>query len=174
MPLGGQAALSGFDYDDKAASILAVFTAANTTTSLTYLGEDLSTTVKTVAFEDPEAIAIRWNDIPALFIRIRDSENEQATMGDAAAASRGRHFKTVRYEIFGMYKRDGRAQSSTNLLSRVYDFARNVDATIANNPTMGNSALWAHVRRTDFGDVVVNGDTIKGFRVDLEARYFYK
>lgn len=173
MPLGGDSTME-FDYESRAAAIISVFTAANTQTSDPFLSEDLSTTVQTIIMDDPEAIGIRWNDLPALFLRVRDSENEFGTMGNESAAGRGRHFKTVRWELFGLYKRDGRAQKSSSLLTLVYDFARNCEAVIMNNPKMGGTALWAIARRTDFGDVLVNGDAIKGFRVDLEARYFYR
>jgi hypothetical protein len=174
MPLGGASAQSGLDYADKGASLLAVFTDANTTSAAVYLSEDLSTTVQTIVLDDVEALGIRWTDIPGLFIRAKDSELELAAMGDAVASSRGRHYRTVNWEIFGLYKREGRSQNSSGLLGLVYDFARNVETVLSNNTTLGNSALWARARRTDFGDVIVNGDAVKGFRVDVEARYFVR
>lgn len=172
MPLG--AGTTGFDYRSKVNSIYAVFAAANTTTADIDLSGGMTLSVQTIEVNDPEAIGIRWTDIPALYIRVRDGVIEHADMGPAQATARGRHFKTVIYDIFGLYRRGGRMETAANHLQAVYNYAANVEAVIANNPTMDNSALWAYARRTDFGDAFVNGDSVKGFRVELEARYYFR
>lgn len=172
--------MPGFDYHAEAERIEAILEAANTTTAEAYLSLDLPKVVSKIMVDDPERTSFMWKDLPAIFIRARTAEQSFEDIGMAGvAAARSKSQKTVVWEIFGIIDKDGARKSNEEFLESVHDFARNTEAVFTNNMRLTGvsgsaTVLWVYPKRTDFGDVVVNGAMLKGFRLDLEGNYRFK
>lgn len=165
--------MAGFDYHGEATRIVNILTNANTTTASPYLSQDLSTTVQVIEVNDPEKIALKWRDLPAIYVRITDAQEEFESLGFTGVAGSKKR-KTPTFELFGLYAKEGRSQATSSMLEHVYDMARNVEAVFQSEARLSNAALWVNPARTDFGDVIVNGEAIKGFRIDLVGTYLFR
>lgn len=178
-PLGGTAT-PGFDYHAEATRIQTIFQNQNTSTAFPWLSQDLSTTVQTIKIDDPESTSIQTRNLPAIFIRARIAGEEFHAMGSSLPrALRARKEKLMTWEIFGIISKGGWRESNESFLESIHDFARNTEAIFQADPrltgaTESSKCLWVNPRRTDFGDVIVDGDILKGFRIDLEALYLFK
>lgn len=171
----------GFDYQAEAVRIKDILDGKNATTTVSpYLSQDLSTTVKNVYVDDPERTSVLKHKLPAIYIRARLSEEEFHGIGATGTqAARSRKEKTVTWEIFGLYLKDGFRKSNISHLAAIHDFARNVEAVFQDDPRLTGTStsatcLWVNPKRTDFGDVIIDGNIVKGFRIDLEGQYLFK
>jgi len=183
-PLGnfalGASLVPGFDYSGEATRIKEIVLSYNTDTAAPYLSQDLTTKVKDVVVDDPERIAIYKNRTPILFIRARLAEEDFSSIGNLGPTGQNsKKEKMVTWELFGLYMKDGFRQSNDSHLNSIQDFARNLEAVFQKDPRLTGTStsatcLWVNPKRTDFGDVIVDGNYIKGFRMDLEGVYRFR
>lgn len=167
--------MAGFDYQTNVAAVKNALEDYNTTTSTPSLKTDMSTTVQTIEVNDPDKVGIQLRNLPALYIRIRDASEGAAAFGPTGPGSnKVRKYKEVRYEIFGLYKKEGMRETTEDHLQHIYKLAQNTEAIFQAEYQLSGTALWCHPERTDFGDALIDGDIVKGFRLDLRARYLFR
>lgn len=163
-----------FGYQTAAAAVVSVLASANTTTAAVNLSGGLSTTVGTIVLNDPEIVAVRKLDFPAVFVRINRKGSEFSELGVDATGYSTRD-ATVTYDIFAMYMREGmHADHSTGVL-QLYRLASNIEGVLEHNQTLSGTALWCRPLGTQFADLPGQGGvTFKTARIELQARYFHR
>ena len=163
-----------FDYEANAGSVRNVLNAHNTTTATPDLSSGLTTRVQSVFINDPDVAAIRWNDLPAVYIRIQEADEEAASLGVTGPANY-RKTKNAVYELIGLYARDGMHTALDTHLTEVYRFAENLEGVFQQELTLSGTALWCHPANTNFGAFQLgDGTRIRGFVTRLTARYHFR
>lgn len=175
MPLGQ--GTSGFDYAANVAAVRQALIDHNTTGATPSLFCSVTAgTISTIRVDDPEVVAVGYGELPAIFIRIQAGDEEPASLGPTGPNPYNvRKFKTVVYEIVGLYHRDGMHSSHASHLEELYKFAQNVEAVFQDEFKLSGTALWCHPERTDFGTLATKeGDRVKAFITTLRARYLFR
>lgn len=165
-----------FDYEANVAAVNNNITAHNTTTATPDLSSGMTTRVRTIRVDDPDIAAIRWQELPAVFVRVQAAEEEPSGLGlTGPGATRVQKFKTAIYEVIGLYPRDGAHTTNRAHMTEVYRFAENAEGVFQQEFTLSGTALWCHPERTDFGAFQVEGgDVVKAFVTTLRARYLFR
>ena len=163
-----------FGYQTAATAIVNALTNANTSTAAVNLSGGLSTTVSTIIVNDPEIIAIRKLDFPAVIIRVNRMSTEFTEMGVDSSGYSTRD-RTVNYDIFAMYMREGMHTDHSTGVAALYRLAQNIEGVLEREQTLSNTALWCRPVSTQFADLPGQGGvSFKIARIDLEARYFHR
>lgn len=163
-----------FDYETNVTMLKTLLDAHNTTTATPDLSSGLTTRVRNVFINDPEVVAIRWNDLPAVFIRIQSSEEEAAALGPTGP-SRAHKTKNADYEIIGLYVKDGANSAHSAALTEIYRLAENLEGVFQQEFNLSSTALWCHAASTNFGSFGLGeGVRVKGFLTNLKARYHFR
>lgn len=166
-----------FDYAANVEAVRANIAAHNTTTANPYLGQSLTAgTISTIRVDDPDVVAVNLNELPAVFIRIQSGDEEPSGLGATGPlAANVQKFKTVVYEVVGLYHRDGMHTSHADHLTELYQFAENLEGVFQAEFRLSNTALWCHPERTDFGSLITkDGGRVKAFVTTLRARYLFR
>lgn len=163
-----------FNYLSNLDALVSVLASHNTTTASPNLSGSLSSSVVTIEDRDWEVQQLRVSDVPGVFVRIANSEEEFASLGNTGPAG-NRKFKEVHYEILGVYKKDGMTQENSDLARMAYQLAANIEGVLQANVTLTNTALWANPERSDFTPSFQHqGAWLKGVLTRVRARYFFR
>jgi len=166
-----------FDYETNAVAVRTVLTNANTTTSNPDLSSGLTRRVVTISIRDPEVTSIRWDELPAVYIRIASGEEDFASLGQPGpAATNVVKFKDVNYEIWGMWMRDGSHSQYDDAITEMYRMAENIEGVFQRNYNISGTALWCNPRSTSFGTFTpqADGARISLVLIDLKARHTFR
>jgi hypothetical protein len=165
-----------FEYVENLTALKDLLIEHNTSTASPDLSADLDLRVRhdDVHIGDPSLTHIRNDRYPALFVRIADAQEEFQSLGTTGA--RGvKKAKTVVYDVFAFYRRDGAAAEYGELLQDAYRLARNVEGVIQADPTLGGTAMWANPKNTQFANIPFDGGTwVKSVLIEIEARYLFQ
>ena len=163
-----------FDYEANVAAVRNVLNTHNTTTAAPDLSSGLTTRVRNVFINDPDVSSVRWNDLPAIFIRIQEADEEAASLGPTGPTAH-RKTKFANYEVIGMYVRDGANSAHSAMLTEIYRLAENVEGVFQANITLSGTALWCNPVNTNFGSFGFgDGVRVKGFVTRLTSRYHFR
>lgn len=163
-----------FDYEANVTAVRTALRSYNTTTSSPDLSSGLTTRVRTVEIDDPEKVAVRINDLPAVYIRVQEGTEEPAGLGNTGPTG-VRKFKEVTYELIGIYHRDGAHALHAPHLTELYRFAENMEGVFQAEFDLSSTALWCHPENTNFGAIDLDGgDRVKAFVTLLRARYLFR
>lgn len=166
-----------FDYAANVEAVRANIAAHNTDTANPILYQSLTAgTIPTIRVDDPDVVAVGLNELPAVFVRVQSADEEPADLGPTGPlTSHVQKFKTVTYEIVGLYHRDGLHSSHQDHITELYQFAENLEGVFQREFRLSNTALWCHPERTDFGSLVTkSGTRVKAFVTTLRARYLFR
>lgn len=167
----------GFSYETNTSAVIQALLDYNTTTATVDLSSGLTTRISNdnIKLFDMEVGGYQSRNLPAVFVRAINSDEEFASMGETGPT--GSHkFKTVVYHIFGVYRREGITSSHSDLLTETYRLAKNIEGIFQKELNLSDTALWCNPRRTEFTAPTPFGDGswAKGVLVELEARYFFR
>lgn len=163
-----------FNYLSNLDSLVSVLSSHNTTTASPNLSGSLSSAVVTIEDRDWEVQQLRVSDVPGVFVRIADSAEEFASLGNTGPSG-NRKFKEVNYEILGVYRKEGLTQENADLARMAYQLAANIEGVLQANVTLTNTALWVNPERSDFtASFQHQGSWLKGVVVRAKARYFFR
>jgi len=165
-----------FDYNTKATKIKDILQSYNTTTASPDLSADLNKRIENdnIRVGDIETVSIRALDYPCIFIRTASKKEEVETIG-RTGASNGLKSCEVEYEITALARKYGAWAKHDDLISEIYNIARNIEGVLRENITLSNTASWSNVDTTEFaGGTVSNGIFIQGCSLGFLVRYYFK
>lgn len=162
-----------FDYEANTAAVRSALLGYNTTTSSPDLSSGLTTRIANVFIDDPEVRSIKWDELPAVFVRVQNADEEAAGLG-ATGPANVRKFKDVRYELIGMYVRDGAGGSNATHMTEVYRLAENLEGVFQAEYKLSTTALYCHPESTNFGSFSFGDVRVRGFVTTLKARYLFR
>lgn len=163
-----------FDYEANSLAVRNALRGYNTTTASPDLSSGLTRRVITVEIDDPDVIAMRLNDLPAVYIRVQGADEDAAGLG-ATGPTGTRKFKDVTYEIIGIYHRDGVHTAHATHLTEVYRLAENIEGVFQAEHQLSGTALWVHPNNTNFGAFQLSdGLRAKGFVTQVKAKYLFR
>lgn len=164
----------GFPYNRVVDAITSVLSAANTTTSATYLSTDLSSKVELIEDNDHETINIGVVKLPAVFVRVQARDGEFASLGDTGPTGNKRR-ATVTFEVVGIMRKEGILNTYRSLVRDTAFFARNIESVFENNITLSGTVLWCDPARTQFSVPVLEGSSVfKACMIQLNATTLYR
>lgn len=165
-----------FEYVTNLTAIKDLLLEHNTSTASPDLSADCDLRIREddIHVGDPTLTHIRNDRYPAIFVRLSDAQEDFQSLGTTGA--RGvKKLKTVTYDIFGFYRRDGATSTYGTLLQDAYRLARNIEGTIQADPTLGGTAMWANPKNTQFANIPFDGGTwVKAVLVEVEAKYLFQ
>jgi hypothetical protein len=164
-----------FNYVANLDAVLNALTGYNTTSAAPDLSMSLTTRVVTISREDPMLTSVRSDAYPAVFVRIRDGEEEAAGLG-VTGPTRAHKKKIVTYDIVALYRRESVANSESDGQAELYSLARNIEGVFQAEQTLSGTALWCHPERTDFTGAIQgkNGVMVNGALITLRAQYHFR
>ena len=165
-----------FDYEANVNAVRNALNTQNTTTANPDLSSGLTTRVQTVAVDDPNVIGIRWDMLPAVYVRVADAEEEFAGLGSTGPLTTNvTKFKTVTYELFGLYGKDGASSTHGSVLTEIYRLAENIEGVFQREFTLSGTALYSQAESSAFGSGIgSDGTRVKGVLVTLRAQYNFR
>lgn len=165
-----------FEYVEQLVTLKDLLLEHNTCTASPDLSMDMDLRIRKsdIHLGDPTLTHIRNDRYPSIFVRLADAQEEFQSLGTTGA--RGvKKAKTVTYDIFGFYRKDGASAEYGNLLQDAYRLARNIEGVIQANATLDGSAMWANPKNTQFANIPFDGGTwVKAVLVEVEARYLFQ
>lgn len=165
-----------FDYEANTAAVRNALLTQNTSTANPDLSSGLGTRVRNVHVMNPDVSLIRWNELPAIYIRVQQGSEEAAGLGDTGPQARNvMKFKEVAYELIALYARDGARTELDDHETQIYRLAENLEGVFQREFTLSGTALWCHPERTDFG-AFQNGEglRVRGIVTTLRAKYIFR
>lgn len=163
-----------FDYEANLTAVSNVLTNSNTTTSTVDLSSGLTTRVRNIFRNDPGTVSVKLNDYPCLFVRIFSKDEEFASLG-VTGPNNNRKFATCRYDVIGLYHKDGSHTAHSSVLTEIYRLAENIEGVFQQELTLSGTALWCQPIRSEFfGPFQSEGQFVKGVVVQLDARYLFR
>lgn len=165
------------DYEANIGAVVNALQDYNTTTASPDLSSGLTTRVDNnyVVQGNLELSGQQSIKLPAVYVRIIDSDEEGAGLGETGP-SLNKKFKTIRYEIVGLYRREGIGSTISDLMTEVYRFAENIEGVFQAEFDLSGTALWCHPVNTTFSTPLQHdtGAWVMGTRINLEARYLFR
>lgn len=159
----------GIDYVNKCQTVVDVLRAFNTTTASPDLSSSLTTRIASITVAEPGMVGARRGDFPCVFVNIARANEAETQIGDYAGR---RKEKTITYEIWGFYKKEGLSKTQPANLVDMYQMASNIEAVIKRNGTFSSTALHVGGVDTDFKQYEEN-NLIKAIKIETQVRYFY-
>lgn len=165
-----------FDYEANVAAVRSAMLTRNTTTANPDLSSGLTTRVRNIFISNPDVNLIRWNDLPAIYVRVQVGNEEPSGLGATGPQSTNApKFKEVAYELIGLYARDGARTEQDDHETQIYRLAENLEGVFQREFTLSGTALWCHPERTDFGAFQAGeGLRVRGIVTTLRAKYFFR
>lgn len=165
-----------FEYTENLTALKDLLIEHNTSTASPDISADCDLRIREddIHIGDPTLTHIRNDRYPALFIRLSNAQEEFQSLGFTGA--RGvKKSKTVTYDIFAFYRRDGASANYGDLLQDAYRLARNIEGVIQADPTLDGTAMWANPKNTQFANIPFDGGTwVKAVLVEVEAKYLFQ
>lgn len=166
-----------FDYETNIGAVVNALHDYNTTTAVVDLSSGLTTRIdnENVIQGNIELQGVQSVKIPAIYVRIIDADEAAASIGETGPTGANK-FKNVRFEIVGLYRREGIGTPLSSLMTEVYRLAENIEGVFQKELDLSNTALWCHPEGTTFSTPLQHdtGAWVMGLRVNLEARYFFR
>ena len=164
-----------FNYETNIGSVKQVLIDHNTITASPDLSSGLTTRGRTISLSDPEVTSIANLDLPAVFVRLSNKDEEYASLGNTGPTGNKKE-ANVNYEIFGYYRRQGLATQHKDLLNEIYNLAENIEGVFQAESRLSNTALWCNPNSTDFapGEPGGEGTYIKMVKINLSAKYLFR
>lgn len=162
-----------FDYEASVNAVSANLLAHNTTTAAPDVSSGLTTRVRTVRVCDPEVAAIKFAELPAVFVRVVDGNEEPASLGGTGPTG-VQKFKDVVFEVVAMYHRDGAHTDHPDHLLESYRLAENIEGVFQAEYRLSNTALWCHPENTTFGGFNFGNVRVRASVTRLRAKYMFR
>lgn len=166
-----------FEYVTNITAVRQVLLDHNTTTATPDLSADLVTRIGTttsIVIGDPETQMVRFDDYPAIYIRVADKEEEAAGLGETGPA-RARKTANVTYDIIGLLGKESGIASHASVTTDLYRMARNIEGVFQQESNLSTTALWCHPSRTEFAAPLdIQGSLVKAVLIEVEARYHFR
>lgn len=164
-----------FDYPTNIAAVRQALVSHNTITASPDLSAGLSTRVKTIKIFDPEITSQKYQDYPAVFIRLAGKEEEYTSLG-ATGTTGNKKNADVLYDVMGYYIKEGIGSQYDDLLNEIYNMAENIEGVFQSEFTLSNTALFCNAENTDFAPPIDGGQGVwvKSVRVQLRAQYHFR
>lgn len=159
----------GIDYVNKCQTVVDVLRACNTTTSTPDLSSSLTTRIASITVADPAMVGARRGDFPCVFVNLARASEGETQIGSYATR---RKEKTITYEIWGFYKKEGISKTQGANLLDMYQMASNIESVLKANGTFSGTALHVNGVETDFKQYEEN-NVIKAIKIETQVRYFY-
>jgi len=166
--------MGGFAYHDNITAVVNALRDYNTTTSTPDISDGISTRVKDVYSNNPRVFGIRFDLLPAIFVWAEGADEEYASLGTTGSTG-NRKEKNARYNILGIYRKEGGIGTHADALEEVYKLAGNIESVFAQETTLSGTALWCNPAVTEFLEPgLLGGVWAKGVLIHLEARYHFR
>lgn len=166
-----------FDYESNIAAVINALKGYNTTTSSPDLSSGLTTRLDNanILQGNLEIQGVQSVKLPAIYVRVIEAGEEPAGIGETGPTG-AQKFKTARYEIVGLYRREGIGTPISSLMTEVYRLAENIEGVYQKELDLSNTALWCHTVETTFSTPLQHdtGAWVMGVRMNLEARYLFR
>ena len=165
-----------FNYGEKIDGIVDILFAHATVTAGPFLSDGLSTPISKdlIMNDDPELRGLRNDQYPAIFVRLSNAEQEFEDIGPPTRTGAFKK-KTVIFDVFCFYRREGSLQSNPQLLNEIYKMAENVEAVLNEEYTASGTALWVYPRTTEFlGPFNDATSWVKVAHIQVEGRYHFR
>jgi hypothetical protein len=157
------------DYVNKAQTVVDVLRSFNTTTAAVDLSASLTTRIASITVAEPDMVGARRGDFPCVFVSIARASEAETQIGDYSGR---RKQKTINYEIWGFYKKEGISKTQSANLKDMYQLASNIEAVLKRNGTFSSTALHIGGVDTDFKQHEEN-NLIKALKIETQVSYFY-
>lgn len=169
--------MAGFEYKARIQNVLNVLQDNNTSTSSTPLSLSLTSEIlnENIVNKNPEIIPIHGRNLPAIFVRVGNSDEEFAGIGPTGP-SKSRKIKNVIFEIIGIYPNTGAFRNQEDRLEDIYNMGRNIESVFQKEVTLSNTALWVNPRLTDYDGPfsLEDGTLTKTVMIELEGRFLFR
>lgn len=163
-----------FDYEGNLGAVANSLTDYNTTTATPDLSDGMTSRVKTIFNNDPNYFGSRIDLLPAVFVWMDNAEEEFGSLGETGPTG-NRKYKTVTYNVLGVYVKEGATSEHTAVLQEVYRLAENMEGVFQKEMTLSGTALWVNPVSTQFLEPgLLSGAWVKGVLMKLEARYLFR
>lgn len=157
------------DYVAKVNTFVDLLRAHNTTTATPDLSASLTTRVQTITVTEPDVSGARHGTYPCVFVELGRAEEEESQIGDF---NNRRKVKTITYNVWGFYKKEGISKNQSQQLTDFYQMASNIEAVIKRESTFSGTALYVGPISTDFTEQREN-NVIKVLRIETAVKYFF-
>lgn len=157
------------DYIGKCQTIVDVLRAFNTTTAAFDLSSSLTTRIASITVADPAMVGARRGDFPFVTVNIARASEGETQIG---SFSNRKKEKTITYEIWGFYKKEGLSKTQAANLQDMYQMATNIEGVLKLNGTFSGTAMHVPGVDTDFKQFEEN-NMIRALKIETQVRYFY-
>lgn len=168
--------MAGFDYNAAATALVTVLQTANTTTATQDLSGSLTTRLvnDNITDDDPQIVNVRADRLPAIYVRVNQAEEDFAGLGDTGSTRR-RKSKTVDFDIFALYRKEGARASNREVSRDVAQLAQNIEAVLQANAKLASPNLWCNPGKTTFaGFPLAEGSWVKAVLIEVKAQYHFR
>jgi len=166
-----------FNYETNVNALVQTLKDYNTTTAAVDLSNGLTTRIESdnIKQHDIEVAGVLGWNLPAVYVRIVNADEEFVGLG-ITGPSGNKKEKTVKYQIIGIYKREGLESDHADLMTETYRLAKNIEGVLQAELDLSGTALWCNPGRTEFSAAleIDTGAWVKAVVVDVEAKYFFR
>lgn len=166
--------MAGFSYQDNITAVVNALRDHNTTTASPDLSDGVSSRIKDVHSNHPRVFGIRYDLLPAIFVWTEGANEDYASLGNTGVTG-NRKQKDVRYNVLGIYRKEGGVTPHADALEEMYRLAGNIESVFEQEYDLSGTALWCNPASTEFLEPgLLGGVWAKGVLIHLEARYHYR
>lgn len=162
------------DYNSKITEIIDFLKGQNSATASPNLSASLTTTAKVInsniLADDPNIVGHRGDKFPAIFVSLNTSDEVESQMGEL---DNRKKFKTINYDIHGLFRRPGMSTLHANVLNNFYQLAENTEAALKFRFFDATNVISSELTSTDFKSEQPDNSQIKVFKISFSVRYFY-
>ncbi len=157
------------DYVAKINNFIDLLRSHNTTTATPDLSVSLTTRIQTITAAEPDVSGSRHGFYPQIMVELGRAEEDETQIGDFAGR---RKIKTILYNVWGFYKKEGISKNQSQQLTDFYQMASNLEAVIKRESSFSGTALHVGPVNTDFSERREN-NVIKVLKIETSVKYFY-
>lgn len=157
------------DYVNKISTFVDLLRAHNTTTASPDLSSSLTTRIQTITSAEPDVSGSRHGFFPQIMVELGNANEDETQIGDFTGR---RKIKTINYNVWGFYKKEGMSKNQSQQLTDFYQMASNIETVIKRESTFSGTALHVDVVSTDFTERREN-NLIKVLKIETAVKYFY-
>lgn len=159
----------GIDYVAKISKFVELLAAHNTTTASPDLSASLTTRIQTITAAEPDVVGARHGFYPLIMVELARGTEEETQIGNYSSR---RKIKTITYNVWGFYKKEGMSKNQSQQLTDFYQMASNIESIIKTESNFSGTALHVDVVNTDFTERREN-NLIKVLKIETTVKYFY-